>query len=102
VVLISDFVSLNDSCLKTLRLLGHYFDCHAVHIVDASEQQLPAVTPLILQWAQQRLSVSSSSSQHNYQHALQQDLQQTRQLFYRARCHYTLLRSDHTLDDLRP
>ena len=97
VVLISDFMSLDEASLKTLRLLGHYFDCHALQVVDASELQLPQVTPLTLQWAQQRLTISNWNSQH----ALQQNLHKTQQLFQRARCHYRLLHSDQTLETLQ-
>ena len=101
VVLISDFATLDERCLKTLRLLGQYFDCRALHIIDASEQMLPNAGALTLQWAQQSVALSSADARRNLQQSLQQHLRETQALFSRARCRYNPLASDQTLDSLR-
>ncbi|MDQ7010472.1 MAG: DUF58 domain-containing protein, partial [Mariprofundaceae bacterium] len=91
-VLISDFAALDSSARKVLRLLGQHFDCHAVHIIDASEQALPQASPLMLHWSGRSLSVSGRQSQRQaLRLSLQQRQQQLQDWFGRARCHYTLL-----------
>jgi len=102
-VLISDFATLQPSDLKLLRQLGKLFDCHAVHIVDAAEQRLPGSEALTLQWRQQRINLASrGESAQTLEQTLQQRQLQIKDWFGRAQCGYSLLRSDHSLQALRP
>ncbi len=101
-LLISDFSTLQAGDQKTLHLLGNLFDCHAVHIVDAAEQQLPAKTTLTLQWGRQQRNISTQSDVRlTLEQGLQQRQAQIKDDMLRAQCRYTLLRSDHDLQDLR-
>lgn len=97
--LVSDFATLDASALKTLRLLGNYFDCRAVHILDASELKFPDATTIRLQWG--TLQFTPCTDRHAIQTALQQRRQQIEDWFRQARCGYIQLSCDDSLDRLR-
>ena len=100
--LLSDFAGLDEAALKTLRQIGHYFDCRAIHIIDPVEHHLPAAAALSLHWDQQNLQPGPGKRQRQaLQQALNQRQQQVQDWFSQSRCLYTRLGSEQSLDGLR-
>ena len=95
--IISDFLSLDPGCTRSLQQLGKYYRCHALQIIDPVESTLTQRAGLQLCWGDKQLDLDNGSQQIMQQQVWQQQLES---LFQGSGITHQTISSD--LEELTP
>ena len=100
-ILISDFLTLQQAEQTALRQLGQRFQLAAVQIIDPAEQQLPALDTLSLHWNDQRQQINNDpAKRQQLNQELSERLHRQAQWFTRSNCRLLRLGNADPLDSL--